>query len=70
MINLGGPKSKEGTPFSVSDIIAQETEELLEMATNDGTYGKQRQVVLKALVCRMLLDVLTASPLRCVVIQA
>jgi hypothetical protein len=56
VINPGGPKSEEGTPFSVSDIIAKETEELLEMATNDHTYGKQ-QGVLKALVrCMLFLD--------------
>jgi hypothetical protein len=36
VLNPGGPKSVAGTPFSVSDIISMETDELLELANKEG----------------------------------
>jgi len=50
-MNPGGRKSASGTPFSVSDIIAEETEELLQIVASEEP-GKRKQTVLKALVCR------------------
>ena len=51
VMNPGGRKSASGTPFSVSDIIAEETEELLQIVASEEP-GKRKQTVLKALVCR------------------
>jgi hypothetical protein len=47
--NSGGPKSGAGTPYSVSDFISNNTDELLREAATQG-FGKRRQNVLKALV--------------------
>jgi hypothetical protein len=48
--NPGGPKSEPGTPFSVSDAVSKETDELLEMAAED--FGSRKQTALKTLACR------------------
>lgn len=50
-MNPGGRKSGSGTPFSDSDIIAKDTDELLQMAASEGL-GKRKQDILKVLVCR------------------
>jgi hypothetical protein len=49
VMNPGGPKSGSGTPFSVSEVIAMETDQLLRIA-NEGGFGKRKQQALKALV--------------------
>jgi len=49
VLNPGRPKSAAGTPFSVSDIISMETDELLELANKEGFERKQE--ALKRLVC-------------------
>jgi hypothetical protein len=50
-MNPGGRRSATGTPLSVSDIIAEDTDELLWMAASE-EFGKRKQAILKALVCR------------------
>jgi len=49
VLNPGGPKSAAGTPYSVTDIISLETDELLELAKQGG-FGKRKQEALKRLV--------------------
>ncbi|KAF8325089.1 uncharacterized protein EI90DRAFT_3129205 [Cantharellus anzutake] len=48
-MNPGGPKSRSGTPFSVSDFIAKDTDELLDIAASEGL-GTRKQAALKALI--------------------
>jgi hypothetical protein len=50
VLNPGGLKSVAGTPLSVSDIISMETEEMLELANQEG-FGTRKQEALKRLVC-------------------
>jgi hypothetical protein len=47
--NPGGPKSGVGTPYSVSEYVSKETDELLEIAGEQG-FGKRKQEALKLLV--------------------
>ena len=49
VINPGGRKSGSGTPFSVSDTVGMETDELLKVAAEEG-FGQRKQGALKALV--------------------
>ncbi len=46
----GGRKSGSGTPFSVNDLLAEDTDELLRMAASEG-FGIRKQAALKALAC-------------------
>jgi len=48
-MNPGGRRSATGTPLSVSDIIAEDTDELLWMAASE-EFGKRKQAILKALI--------------------
>jgi hypothetical protein len=48
--NPGGPKSGAGTERSVSEIVNEETDELLQQLNEKGDFGQQHQAVLKALV--------------------
>ena len=48
-MNPGGRASRSGTPFSVSDVVSKETDELLELVAQEG-FGKRQQNALKALV--------------------
>jgi len=43
--------SGTGTPLSVDDLFAKDTDELLQMAASEGLETR-KQAVLKALVCR------------------
>jgi hypothetical protein len=54
-MNPGGRKSGGGTPFSVSDIVGVETDELLAIAVEEGL-GQRRQEALKALICRQIVQ--------------
>lgn len=47
-LNPGGLKSAAGTPFSVSDILSMETDELLELAKQEG-FEKRKQEALRRL---------------------
>jgi len=51
LVNPGGRKSVAGTPFSVSDTVHMETDELLICAKEKG-FRQRKQASLKALVCR------------------
>jgi hypothetical protein len=53
VLNPGGPKSAAGTPYSVSDFISNDTDELLREAATKG-FGKHKQSALKTLVCRQV----------------
>ena len=48
-MNPGGPKSGSGTAHSVSDVIKEETDELLESLENP-KFGSRKQAILKTLV--------------------
>lgn len=50
VLNPGGPKSGIGTPYSVTEIISMETDQLLAIANEEG-FGKRKQEALKRLVC-------------------
>jgi len=50
VLNPRRPKSAAGTPFSVTDIISMETDQLIELAIQEG-FGKRKQEALKRLVC-------------------
>jgi len=50
--NPGGRKSGGGTPFSVSDLIAKDTDELLEMAATSKDFGNRKQEILKILALK------------------
>ena len=52
-MNPGGRKSGTGTPYSVSEAISLETDELLKIAAEEGS-GKRKQAALKALACRKI----------------
>ena len=63
VLNPGEPKSGASTPFSVSDIMSMEIDELLEVANEEG-FGKQE--ALKCLVCSDVVSFCTAlMVLRC-----
>ena len=49
-MNPGGHKYGSGTPFSVSDFISKNTDELLQIAASE-RFGTRKQAALKALVC-------------------
>jgi len=49
VMNPGGPKSVSGTAYSVSDLIQEGTDELLESLENPN-FGNRRQLALKAFV--------------------
>ena len=51
VMNPGGRKSGTGTPFSVSEAISMETDELLQIAT-EANFGHRKQAALKTLACR------------------
>jgi hypothetical protein len=63
VLNSGGPKSRFGTPHSVSALVERETDELLQLVQNADGYGKRKQDALKTLVrpqvlmgfCRLLI---------------
>ncbi len=63
-MNPKGRKFGSGTPLSVNDLIAKDTDELLRMAASEG-FGIKKQAALKALACLKLIDkpteMLTAS---------
>jgi hypothetical protein len=48
----------DSTPLSVSDLIAKDTDELLQMAASEG-FGIREQAALKALACLKLIDIPT-----------
>lgn len=54
VINPGGPRSAIGTPFSVTDIVSMETEELLRSIEAGGGFGR-KQEALKTLVRRKVI---------------
>ena len=65
VLNPGEPISGASTPFSVSDILSTEIDELLEVANKEG-FGKQKQEALKRLVCSDVVSFCTAlMVLRC-----
>lgn len=49
-MNPGGRKSTGGSAFSVSEIVDEETEKLLETVDAEGDFGKRKQGALKTLV--------------------
>jgi len=49
-MNPGGRKSAGGSAFSVSEIVDEETEKLLETVDAEGDFGKRKQGALKTLV--------------------
>ena len=49
-MNLGGQKSGTGTAFSVSEVVNEETDKLLQRVNEEGDFGKRNQESLKALV--------------------
>ncbi len=51
VMNPGGRKSGTGTPFSVSEAISMETDELLKIAA-EAKFGFRKQAALKTLACR------------------
>jgi hypothetical protein len=54
VMNPGGRKSASGTPFSVSDTVRLETDQLLQLAAEEG-FGQRKQAALKTLVrCRVV----------------
>jgi hypothetical protein len=50
VMNPGERKSGGDTPFSVGEIVDEETEKLLEAVNEEGNFGKRKQEALKALV--------------------
>jgi len=50
VMNPGCRKSGSGTPFSVSDFISKDMDELLQIAASE-RFGTRKQAALKALVC-------------------
>ncbi|KAI9573140.1 hypothetical protein HD554DRAFT_2276719 [Boletus coccyginus] len=51
-MNPGGRKSGTSTEFSVSDVIDEETDKLLQRVNEEGKFGKRNQESLKALSFR------------------
>ena len=52
VINPGGRKYSAGTTaFSVSEVVNEDTDKLLQLAAAKGGFGKRNQEALKALVC-------------------
>ena len=49
-MNLGGQKSGTSTAFSVSEVVNEETDKLLQRVNEEGDFGKRNQESLKALV--------------------
>ncbi len=49
-MNPGGKKSSGDTAFSVSEVVDEETEKLLEAVEQEGKFGNRKQGALKALV--------------------
>ena len=49
-MNPGGQKSGTSTAFSVSEIIGEETDKLLQRLHEKGDFGIRKQEVLKGLV--------------------
>jgi len=50
VMNSGGRPSGTDTDFSVSDIVDEETKQLLLLVKEEGDFGKRKQEILKALV--------------------
>ena len=50
VLNPGGPKSGGGTEYSVSEAVNEDTDKLLQLAAEQGGFGKRNQHALKALV--------------------
>ena len=50
-MNPGGRKSGTSTVFSISDVIDEEMDKLLQQVNEGGDFRKRKQVLLKALVC-------------------
>ena len=48
-MNPGGHKSGSGTPYSVSEFVGLETDELMKLMKEEG-FGTRKQAALKALV--------------------
>ena len=46
----GGPKSETSTEFSVSEVINEEADKLLQRLDEEDDFGKRNQELLKALV--------------------
>ena len=46
----GGRQSGTGTDFSVSDIVHEETNQLLLLVNEEGDFGKRKQEASKLLV--------------------
>jgi hypothetical protein len=73
VLNPGGKKSGTGTDFSVSDIVDEETNQLLLLVKEEGDFGKRKQEILKALVriyssqSSILLITVPNSPLNAMV---
>ena len=52
-MNPGERKSGTSAVFSVSDVIDEETDKLLQQVNEGSDFGKRKQVLLKALVCHI-----------------
>jgi hypothetical protein len=55
VLNPGGARSGLGTPYSVSEMISMETEDLLAVASQEG-FGTRKQEALKRLVRRNVIS--------------
>jgi len=50
VMNPGGRKSGTSTASSVSDVVDEETDKLLQRVNKEGDFGKRNEESLKALV--------------------
>jgi hypothetical protein len=53
IVMIPGGKSGSGTPYSVSEFVALETDELMKLIKEEG-FGTWKQNSLKALVCTVV----------------
>jgi hypothetical protein len=65
-MNRGGKKSGGDTACSVSEIVDEETEKLLEAVNEEGKFGKRKQEALKALVRIYSSRSCIIPPYRCI----
>jgi hypothetical protein len=50
VMNPGGRHSRTRTAFSVSEVVNEEMDKLLQQVNEEGDFGKRTQELLKALV--------------------
>ena len=52
-MNPGEQKSGTSAAFSISDVVDEEMDRLLQQVNEGSNFGKRKQMLLKALVCHI-----------------